>query len=79
MPPLRVVDGEGDDREVGCRRPGFGQRGADHALPFKEGKDVGGGLVPFRVGRFRDDEGRVRVNDADAQVVAAGQGGERVL
>jgi len=73
------MNGTGSKREASRTHPGFGQRGADHAPPFEEGEDVGGGLVPFRVGRFRDDEGRVRVNDADAQVVAAGQGGERVL
>jgi len=73
------MNGTGSKRETSRTHPGFGQRGADHALPFKEGKDVGGGLMPFGVGRFRDDEGRVRVSDADDEVVAAGQGGQRVL
>lgn len=36
-------------------------------------------MMSFRIARFRNNEGRVRVSDANDQVVAASQGRERVL
>jgi len=75
------MDGKGNNREAGRVHPSFSQRSVDHALPLKEGKDIGGREMSFRISGFRNDndEGRIWIGDASDQMVTANQGCSRVL